>query len=37
MIAWDSLMLLHVRHSVDETLDRFTWQAQTMGEGVVPA
>lgn len=37
MITWDSLMLLHMRRSVDQTLDRFMWRTQTIGDGLVPA
>ena len=29
-------MLLHMRHPVDEALDRFIWRIQTKGEAVVP-
>ena len=37
VIAWDNRMLLHMRHPVDDTLDRFMWRTQTKGEVVVPA
>ena len=37
VVAWDNRMLLHMRHPVDENLDRFMWRTQTKGEAVVPA
>jgi hypothetical protein len=30
-------MMLHMRHQVDESLDRFMWRTQTTGEAVIPA
>ena len=29
--------MLHMRHPVDESLDRFIWRTQTKGEAVIPA
>lgn len=37
VVAWDNRMMLHMRHPVDETLDRFMWRTQTKGEAVIPA
>lgn len=37
VVVWDNRMLLHMRHPVDEKLDRFMWRTQTKGEAVVPA
>ena len=37
MIASDNRMLQHMRYPVGETLDRFMWRTQTIGDGLVPA
>ncbi|MBG05733.1 MAG: hypothetical protein CMM59_16845 [Rhodospirillaceae bacterium] len=37
VVAWDNRMMLHMRHPVDESLDRFMWRTQTKGEAVIPA
>ena len=37
VVAWDNRMHLHMRHPVDEALDRLMWRTQTKGEAVVPA
>ena len=36
VVAWDNRMMLHMRHPVDESLDRFMWRTQTKGEAVIP-
>ncbi len=35
VVVWDNRMLLHMRHPVDESRDRFMWRTQTKGEAVV--
>ncbi len=37
VVAWDNRVMLHMRHPVDESLDRFIWRTQTKGEAVIPA
>ena len=37
VVGWDNCVMLHMRHPVDESLDRFIWRTQTKGEAVIPA
>jgi len=37
VVAWDNRMMLHMRHPVDETLNRFMWRTQTKGKVFIPA
>ena len=37
VVACDNRVLLHMRHPVDESLDRLIWRTQTKCEAVIPA